>query len=266
MSTSLTTPAAGLTTEFVGLREDNSFLEAVQANLGGESLRQKDLTWLKIPPGGGTRWQWESGGNEFVEKTVSGICVVLGQVEQNLWPRKESSRDTFPYLRSLDGVTGYQIGDDYGDLPIAEIEAAKGADGTYDWQAIPCCVWQGQGRDAKPPRAKSTRVIGILRKEDAVPVFVRLAPTSLKPIADFLRGLAANGVPHYAAVVELGLEKINGSGQDYSRITCRHAGTVTREEAALARSRFTAPWTPIVTSGTEKVQPRAAISNESVPF
>lgn len=265
MTTVITTTPAATVSEFVGLREDNTFLEAVQANLGGGTLRQKDLTWLKVPAGGGTRWQWESGGNEFVEKTVSGICVVVAPIEQNLWPHRNAARNTLPYLRSLDGVTGYQIGDDIGDLPIDEIEAAKRPDGTYDWKAIPCCNWQGEGKGARPPRAKSTRVIGILRKEDAVPVFVRLAPTSLKPIADFLRGLAASGVPHYAAVVELSLEKITGGEQDYSRVVCRHAGTVSREEAAIARSRFTVPWTPIVVSGTERVVARG-IASDAVPF
>jgi hypothetical protein len=262
-STAITTPAPKLVTEYEGLREDNTFLEAVQANLGGGSLRQKDLTWVKIPAGGNVRWQWTAGGNDHFEKAITGLCVVVGQIEYNLWPKKDSERGTFPYLRSLDGETGYQIGDDYGTLPIEEIEAAKRPDGTYDWKAIPCCQWQGTGRGAKPPRAKSTRVVGILRKSESVPVFIRLAPTSLKPLDDFLRGLAASGVPHYAAEVELGLEKIEGGQQDYSRVTCRHSGTVTREEAAVARTRFTIPWTPIVKSSVDRVEPR---DNGDHPF
>jgi len=255
MSTSLAVPSS-----FRALAPNSEIAEVIEANLGGGSLRRSDLTFVKIPTGGSTRWNWTVAGNDVSEKAIVGLCVVATRTEFNLWPQTTAKPGNVPFLRSLDGVTGHKVGSDHGDLDLKVIEAAKNADGTYRWRDIPYCQWQ----DRKPPRAKPSRVIGVLREEDAAPVFVQISPTSLKPVDDFLRALAAQFVPHYRAIVELTLEKRKGASADYAAIVCRHVGTISQEDGERAKSLFTSPLTPILTGSTSLVVPKA--NEDKVPF
>jgi hypothetical protein len=252
--------AIAVSGSFRALSPNSEIAEVIEANLGGGSLRRSDLTFVKIPTGGSTRWVWSVAGNEFAEKAITGLCVVATRVEYNLWPATTAKPGNVPFLRSLDGVVGHRVGSDHGDLDLSVIESAKNADGTYRWRDIPYCQWQ----DRKPPRAKPSRVIGVLREEDASPVFVQVSPTSLKPVDDFLRALAAQFVPHYRAIVELTLEKKKGQSADYAAIVCRHVGTVSQEDGERAKKLFTSPLTPILTGGTSQIAPKADL--DAVPF
>lgn len=254
MSTSLAVPSS-----FRALAPNSEIAAVIEANLGGGSLRRSNLTFLKIPTGGVTRWNWSVAGNEFSEKAITGLCVVATRVEYNLWPYSVAKAGNLPFLRSLDGVVGHKVGDDHGELDLKAIEAAKNADGTYRWKDIPYCQWQ----DRKPPRAKPSRVLGILREGDRSPLFIQVSPTSLKPVDDFLRALAAQFIPHYRAVVELTLEKKKGANADYAAIVCRHVGEVSVEEGERAKALFTTPLTPVLTGSTA---PSAQRATEAVPF
>lgn len=256
MSTAIAVPGS-----FRALSPNSEIAEVIEANLGGGSLRRSDLTFVKIPTGGSTRWVWSVAGNEFAEKAITGLCVVATRTEFNLWPQTTAKPGNVPYLRSLDGVTGHKVGSDHGDLDLKVLDAAKNADGTYRWRDIPYCQWQ----ERKPPRAKPSRVLGVLREEDASPLFIQVSPTSLKPVDDFLRALAAQFVPHYRAVVELTLEKRKGSNADYAAIVLRHVGTVSQEDGERAKALFTAPLTPVLTGGTSPISARVA-DDSAVPF
>jgi hypothetical protein len=255
MSTSIATVGS-----FAALSPNSEIAEVIEANLGGGSLRRGDLTWVKIPTGGLTRWNWSTAGNEFSEKSIVGLAVVVTKTEFNLWPFTTTKAGTLPYLRSLDGVVGHRIGNDAGDLDLDVIEAARNPDGTYRWRDIPYCQWQ----DRKPPRAKPSRVIGVLREGDPSPLFVQLSPTSLKPVDDFLRALSAQFIPHYRAVVELTLEKRKGQSADYAVIACKHVGTVDQETGERAKSLFTTPLTAILTGSISPVAARQ--EEDKVPF
>jgi hypothetical protein len=255
MSTSIATVGS-----FAALSPNSEIAEVLEANLGGGSLRRGDLTWVKIPTGGSTRWSWSTAGNEFSEKSITGLAVVVTKTEFNLWPFVATKAGTLPYLRSLDGVVGHRIGNDAGDLDLDVIEAARTPDGTYRWRDIPYCQWQ----DRKPPRAKPSRVIGVLREGDPSPLFVQLSPTSLKPVDDFLRALSAQFIPHYRAVVELTLEKRKGQSADYAVIACKHCGTVDQETGERAKALFTTPLNAILTGSISPVAVRQ--EEDKVPF
>lgn len=237
MSTSLVT--------YPALKAGGHSDEVAIANLGGGRLTRKDLTWVKIPLGGVTRWSWTHGGNEFSEKEITGVVVVATQEEFNLWPYKVSRAGSQPYLRSLDGIVGYRVGDDSGELDTSVIEAAKNPDGTYAWEKIPYTRWV----DRVPPLAKPSRVIGVLRAGDTRPVFIQISPTSLNPIRGLLNSL---DVPHYRAVVEFGLEKKAGKTADYSLVTCRYVGTVDQETGDAARV-LNGQLSPVVTGSIAHV-------------
>lgn len=242
------------------LAPNSDIAEVIEVNLGGGSLRRSDLTFVKVPTGGSTRWVWTQAGNEYSEKAITGLCVVLTRPEFNLWPYTTAKPGTVPFLRSLDGKVGHRIGEDHGDLDLAAIEGAKNPDGTYRWRDIPYCQWQ----DGKPPRAKPSQVIGILREQDAAPLFVQVSPTSMRAVDVFIRSLSGQGVPLYRAVVELSLEKKKGASADYAAIVCRHVATIGREEGERAKSLFTIPLTQVLAGSITPVQPKVA--EDKVPF
>lgn len=251
--------------EFSALSDSSDAAALLDANLGGASLGTKDLTWVKIPTGGGTRWSWTTkSGTEFIEKSIVGLLVVVGRVQKTLWPHATATANSKPLLVSSDGRTAVRRGDDYGDLDVNVIEAAKLPDGTYDVAKIPYFQWQGRGPGSKPPRAKSTRVIGILREGESTPIFIRLSQTSLKPIDDLLRGITAEGLFHYRAVIELSLEKRKGAKADYAVVVAKKVGEIGSEEGKTAKDRFTIPFSEII-SGSQSQS--TLIENESeVPF
>jgi hypothetical protein len=258
---------------FRALEEGNSAAALLEANLGGAALRSSDLTWVKIPTGGATRWSWSNkAGAEFSEKAIAGLLVVVTRPEHILWPHKDSTPGSRPLMLSADGVTAYKVGSDYGDLDANHIEAAKRDDGTYDCRKIRYFQWEGSGPGSKPPRAKSSRVLGVLREEDNQPVFVRVPSTSLRAVDDLLRGITAEGLFHFRSIVELTLEKRKGQRADYAVLVTKTVGSVDEQTGLLAKSRFTDTMTNIVCPPIEDRVSRSRSSSEStvdadsVPF
>lgn len=255
---------------FRALEEGNAAAALLEANLGGESLRSSDLTWVRIPTGGATRWSWSNkAGAEFSEKTITGLLVVVAKTEHVLWPNRDSTPGSRPLLISADGLVAHKVGSDYGDLDPNVIEAAKRGDGTYDCRKIPYFQWEGRGPGSKPPRAKSSRVLGVLREEDNQPVFIRVPSTSLRAVDDLLRGITAEGLFHFRAVVELSLEKRKGAKADYAVLVARSVGSVDEQTGLLAKARFTDTMTSIVCPPVEDRVQRSStedVASDRVPF
>lgn len=256
--------------EFRALSQGSSAAALLEANLGGDSLRPSDLTWVRIPTGGSTMWSWVTkSGAEHAEKAISGLLVVVGRAEQVLWPHPETTPGSRPLLVSTDGRVAHKIGNDYGDLDPNVIEAAKNSDGTYDIRKIPYFQWDGRGPGAIPPRAKSSRVLGLLRESESSPVFVRVSQTSLRAVDDLLRGITSEGLFHFRVVVELTLERRKGKRADYAVLVAKKIGEVSEEHGATAKRLFTDTLTEIVCPPAEHRAARSSQSiaaSDSVPF
>lgn len=250
--------------EFAGLSEGGNANALLEANLGGATLTAGDLTWVKIPTGGSTTWSWSTlSGEDFSLKAITGLLVVVGKVKATLWPHAEATSGSKPLLVSYDGKVAVKTGDDYGDLDANVIAAAKLPDGTYDISKIPYFQWQGSGPGSKPPRAKSTRDIGILREGESTPVFIKLSSTSLRPIDNLLRGITAEGLYHYRAIVELTLEKKKGMKADYAVVVAKKVGKIDEEQGKVAYDRFTVPFSAIIGGRTSSA---AATPTDDCPF
>jgi len=262
-----------MTVSFAALTDGSDASALLEANLGGAALRRDDLNWVKIPTGGATRWSWTTkSGNEFSEKSISGLLVVVGKVEQALWPHSTATAGSVPLLVSTDGVVAYKTSSDFGDLDANVIEAAKNADGTYAVAKIPYFQWEGRGQGSKPPRAKSSRVLGVLREGEALPVFIRVSSTSLRAVDDLLRGVTSDALFHWQAIVELSLEKKKGAKADYAVLVGKKIGAVSKEIGLRAKSVFTDKLTDIVcppadqrVRRSEEYATTAAVSGD-VPF
>lgn len=260
----MTNAIATIDTAFQGLNGEDSAVDLLETNLGGGSLRSSDLTWIKIPSGGITTFSWTSkAGEDFTAKSIRGLLVVVGRTEQTLWPYQDAKAGSRPLLVSHfeSGPAAVRVGDDFGELDPDVIEAAKNEDGTYDTRQIPYFNWQGR----VPPRAKSGRVIGILRENEALPVFIRVSSTSLEPVNSLLRGLVVSGIHFFRAVVEFGLEKRSGSRADYAVLTAKKEGDpISVEAGKIAKARFTDVLTDVVCPPLANRVRQAA--SDAIPF
>ena len=223
-------------------------------------FRLKDQIVIKSPASGATKWSWGTILGEFSEKEITGVIVALGNPQHDLWPHVgKAEPNTTPYMRSIDGVKAYVVGDDAGDLDLKHIEEASNGDGSYDCSKIKYFQWGKDGSRNVPPRASATSVLGILRDGDAAPLFVRLSKTSNPVVQTFAQRLRAQGVLPWQAVVTLGLESVKGFYATYSRATIRYVKPSDAEHAETYKACFEAI-SPLLQGPTTKKQ------EDLVPF
>jgi len=230
---------------YLALRPDSDVREALTANLGpGESLNASDLPRVPTPAGGGKMWGWtDSGNNEQSAKSIDGVLVYYG-VRGTLWGSEEPQGKVSPVLVSYDLITAIRVNDDIGDLNADQLEACRVGDRTYDWQRLPWNQY-GTSKSGRGKRCKESRLMAILRRDEAWPLLVTAGPGSLKTVVPFVKRLP---VPHFRAEVSLTLEKVeNSGGQPYSQIVPKLSGTVSKEEGEILRRLYTAPLSRIAT-------------------
>jgi hypothetical protein len=237
---------AGVTeSRFLALRPDSDVRDALLANLGpGESISASDLPRVPTPAGGGKVWSWtDSGNNEQSAKSIDGALV--GYLCQGvLWGSEEPQAGVQPVLRTFDLMTAVRVNDDIGDLDGDVLESCRTGDRTYDWQRLPYNQY-GSGRSGRGKRCKESRLLAILRADEAWPLLVTAGPGSLKTVTPFVKRLS---VPHFRAVVSLTLDKVeNAGGQAYSQIVPKLIGTLTREEGELIKRLYTEPLSRLAT-------------------
>lgn len=103
---------------------------------------------------------------------------------------------------------------------------------------------------------------------DGLPVFITVSQTSLRAVDTLLRGLTAEGIFHYSAVVELSLEKRKGQRADYAVLIAKKVGDVGSTIGAKAKEKFTATLTDVVDPDFTAASASASPSNktEDIPF
>ena len=209
------------------------------ANLSaGESIEASDLPRVPTPAGGGKTWNWtDSGNNEQSAKSLDGIMVSY-QVRGTLWSSEEPQGGVAPVLVSYDLQTAVRTGDDIGDLDEDALESCRIGDRLYDWTRLPYNEY-GTSKSGRGKRCKESRLMAILREDEAWPLLVTAGPGSLKTVVPFVKRLP---VPHFRAVVSLTIQKVdNAGGQSYSQIVPVLKDSITREEGEIVRRLYTNP-------------------------
>lgn len=233
--------------KFMALRPDSDVRDALLANLAaGETLQLTDLPRVPTPAGGGLVWQWtDTGNNDQQAKSLDGVLVYYG-LRGTLWPTAEATIGRQPVLVSYDLQTAVRIGDDLGDLDAEVLESCRIGDRLYDWKRLPYNKWAnegGIGSNGAGKRCKESRLLAILRRDEAWPLMVTASVGSLKTVVPFVKTLA---VPHFRAEVSLTLKKAESSdGKPYSQIVPKYLGAVTREEGEMLRRLYTEPLSKI---------------------
>jgi hypothetical protein len=238
MSTAISTNAK--TVDYPALAADSRQAKIITANLDGEPMARQDLVKVPTPAGGGTTWSIDSNGNIENTDEIVGLLVAIGK-EGILWPKDDPS-EMRPVIQSSDLLVGYRVSDDLGDVDPKALEKYRIGDRRYDWAAIaesPEFGWGSGKGGGRSRRVKETRVLAILRQGDTWPVLVTVGAGSLANFLPWSRRLPDY---HYACVVGLKLQKVkNAGGQPYSQIVPRLVGTITPEQAEVARVTYTEP-------------------------
>ena len=244
---------------------------AVSGPFGGlsvaPSFRYSDKinTKVKIPAGGSTTWSWETVLGDETAKEIKGVMVALSETQTDLWPLTGPNDGSLPYMRSLDGVKAYIVGDDAGDLDLAHIEAAKNSDGSYDVAKIKYFQWEKKGERNIPPRAATTCIVAILREGEMSPLFVRLPKTSAPEVQNFAALLRGKGVQPYMAVVSLGLEVRKGGNGPYSVVSPKYIGAAPADGVPVFKEYFDTV-SPLLRGGITKVTKQSNVGKDVVPF
>lgn len=225
--------------QYLALRPDSEIREALTANLQtGETITPADLVRIPTPAGGGLTWQWIDGGNnEQTAKAIEGILVYFG-VRGTLWPTIEATADTKPVLVSYDLEVAHRVSDDIGDLDEDALEACRIGDRLYNWKALPWNQWD-TGKDGVGKRCKESRILAVLRKEDAWPVLITAGPGSVDAVSKFVKRLTC---AFYRAEVSVGLVATKSkTGKVYSQVVPRFVRAISPEEGAIVRKLYTDP-------------------------
>jgi hypothetical protein len=126
-----------------------------------------------------------------------------------------------------------------GDIDPSILEKHHRADGTYDWQSLPWNEW-GTGKNGVGKRCKESRILMILRENEAFPLLIRAQPGSLKTIRPFVTQLP---IVYWRAMISLKLtaQISKGSGQRYSQIIPKLIGVASGEVGAKIKQLYTDP-------------------------
>lgn len=235
----MSTDIATVDSEFAALVPGSDIQEALTANLGpGESITASDLPRVPTPAGGAKMWSWvDSGNNDQSAKSLDGILVYYG-VQGVLWGSEEPQAGTQPVLVTHDLLTAYRRNDDVGDLDADVLESCRTGDRTYDWQRLPYNQFGSSG-NGRGKRCKESRLLAILRKDEAWPLLVSASVGSLKTVVPFVKRLP---VPHYRAIVSLTLQKVeNSAGQAFSQIVPKYVGEITKDQGDVVQRLYTRP-------------------------
>ena len=236
MSTAIATVK---TVDYPALAADSRQAKIIAANLDGEPMSQQDLISVPTPAGGGVTWNIDNNGNVESTDEIVGLLVAVGK-RGILWPKDDPS-EMRPVLVSNDLLVGYRVSDDLGDIDPRALEKFRIGDRRYDWAALSASpeFGYGSGKSGAGKKVKEGRTLAILRQGETWPILVSVGPGSLRNFLPFAKRLPDF---HYACVVGLKLIKVKSSGgQPYSQIVPRLVGTITPEQAEVARVTYTEP-------------------------
>lgn len=189
--------------------EQGRLQNAIAANLGGETISPTDLDRAKVPTGGGTSWTIPGVSGDETTKEIVGV-IVFSKMVKAYWP--EAGSNNPPQCSSKDGRIG--IGDPGGDCATC-----------------PFSQW-GSKQGSKGKACKDSRLLFIMRPEDALPLVVSVPPSSLNAVKKYLLRLTAKWLPFHAVMTRLSLEiDKTAEGVKYSKIVPSAAGVLTPEHA-----------------------------------
>lgn len=216
------------------LDQGSEIAEAMRVNMAaGMTITASMLERVPMPTGGSTTWTFSHNGNEVSEQELIGVPVYR-TTRVTLWPTAEPS-GLGPVLVGNDLLTAYRVSDELGDLDPDVLEEARIGDRTYSLEKLRYAQW-GSGRNGGK-RIKESRIICLLRPDDAWPVVIQIPVTSAE---DIDKKFFTFTIPSHQSIVGLSLERAkNKAGQPFSKVRMRQAGKLTADEGRQIQATYT---------------------------
>ena len=185
-------------------------LETVREIMSSEDFSASDLDRIKVPGAGGLMWEIPTAEGSRDSREIRGI-ILLSKTGRAYWQSKYSGENSKPDCVSLDGQCGTgNPGGQCAACPFNQYESAA----------------EGSGK-----ACKETRTLLVLQEDELIPTVLRVPPSSIKELKQFLLRLAKKGLrlSHVASVLTLERDKSAG-GITYSKIKFAAADALTPEQ------------------------------------
>ena len=209
--------------------ELEEYAEVFRENTEGETLSERDLPRIPVPPQGMKAWTIPSNEGEKYEEAIRGILVKV-TTPRAMWPASmDEGGSSPPICSSPDGIKG--AGKPGGDC-----------------LACPFNAW-GSAENGDGKACKEKRMLYILRKDSILPLVVQAPSTSIQNVKEYRMGLAGQKLLYHAVETELTLERVDGKFP-YGRIVLRNAGELPKEQQATVR-QYTKAFGPLFQSKVE---------------
>ncbi len=227
--------------------------EALEANIGGDTLAIHDLPQALTPSGGGLNFKINDGGANVARDLIMG--APLGWFKDGrLFGTEDMSNDK-PVLVTHDMKFGYMVNEDIGDFDIKLLEAAAmpdQGDGKrwFDWNKLAYNEW-GSGKN-EGKRCKEYRIVPVLEQDALLPIVVRVPSASIKD-CDRFRMTAFGIKPYYRCVVTASLIEVPKAGKKaaYSKVVFEKApGELTKEQGLYLKAMYINPMLEVIERDT----------------
>lgn len=189
---------------FKALQRASKIKEVIEANFGNRGISLFNLERVRIPAGGSITWNiLDPTGEESVEQEI--IAMIPYKTDQRcFWERpfEDSGGGSPPSCHSTDLILGFGNNGE--------------SDGRHECRTCPRNQWkQGVGDTVAGKECREMRVMFLLRKgreEHIFPSILVITPGSLKNLDGYLTSLTSQGLPFYACLHRLTLEKTQSKG------------------------------------------------------
>jgi hypothetical protein len=198
-------------------------MEILQENVGGQ-ITEFDLQRASVPTGGMTAWVLPSlDGDDEIVQHIDGV-LVYHREPRAYWKLgiDEGGGNNPPDCSSVDGKVG--VGDPGGDC-----------------KTCPMAEWGSKNHgESRGQACKQMKLIFLLRPDSLLPMALFLPPTSIKPVRQYLLGLAAEGKHYSSAVTRLSLVKERSAdGIEYAQVKLTRLATLDDEQVRSVREYST---------------------------
>jgi hypothetical protein len=214
MSNNQTTALVPLNQYAIATRSKEELANIVAGNLAGEQLTAMDFDKIKLPSGGALVWTVPGlEGPKYVNEIVGVIIAV--KTMRGYWAQsiEDGGAGKPPDCASDGGVTGK------GNPGGACADCALNTFGSA-----------GEGEAGKA--CKEMRFVFMLQPETLLPSVVVLAPTSIKPMKQYLLRLSSQAIPYWGVQTALALEGAkNGQNIAYAKVSPKLVAKLSADEA-----------------------------------
>lgn len=226
--------------------------EIIEGNFGKGQINFNDLDKVKLPGAGGTSWEVITLEGDASVPELRGIIVAWAD-KKVWWPvamDDPASTGGPPVCRAEtvwdNGRKGIGIGDptiSFNAKEVAMLDAPgsqftrqpKKITGGWDCST---CIHNQFGTNAKHggKACADKRPVMMLDEGSLLPFVVMLPATSIQPLREFFGRMARNGLPFFAAIISLKLEKDKSAGNvTYSKVVPTLVERLKAEHVTVAR-------------------------------